>query len=201
MPRKRVSRIVLFCEDDEHEAFVRAVLRRLGEELESFYTLAALSARGGRPRAIAQLRLWQRSLPELGGTPDLLILLIDANCHGWSNVRQELVESIDPAVVPRHVIGCPDPHLERWLIADPSAFRTVLGVHPGSDPGKCDRLAYKQLLGDKIAESREMAITGAIDLIPDLVAEMEFYRAGKNQQSLGHFLGELRQSLQLLRAN
>lgn len=193
------KRIVLFCEDDEHEAFVRAIVGRLCADKGVRPSITAQSTRGGHPRAVAELKAWQKTYRHLSGIPDLLILLIDANCQGWNPVRDNLVAAIDPAVVPRAVVGCPDPHVERWLIADPSAFQQVVGSPPGADPGKCDRTFYKNLVTDRIAAGSEVVVTGPADLIPDLVDEMDLYRAGKNQPSLKHFLDDLRTALEPVR--
>lgn len=192
------KRLVLFCEDDEHEAFVRELVRRLCKEIDLPYSLSAPSARGGHPQALAALRAWQKSLNQLGGAPDLLVVLIDANCKGWGQVRQDLVTSVDAERIPNAVIGCPDPHLERWLIADPAAFQEVVGTTAGADPGKCDRTFYKELLARRIAAGTEVVITGPRDLIPDIIESMDLFQAGKRQPSLKHFIDDLSQAIKRL---
>jgi len=193
-------RIALFCEDRGHELFVRSLLGRLAAEagLESIVT--APSARGGHARALGEFVLWQRDfLRQTTHTlPDLVILLIDANCSPWNEARGRLEEAIDQGVIPHHVVGCPDPHVERWYIADPSAFEEVVGAPPGRDRDKCERQLYKRLVQDAASRAGTPLLTGPADLAPDLVERMDLYRAGKNQPSLGHFLDDLRGALRRL---
>lgn len=77
-------RLALFCEDRGHEQLVRALVERLAKELRVRPTVHAPSARGGHGRAVAEFKLWQRSLAASTPweVPDLLVLTIDANCSG-----------------------------------------------------------------------------------------------------------------------
>ncbi len=130
--------------------------------------------------------------------PDLLVLVIDANCQGWAQMRRELEESIQEGIFPRCAIGCPDPHIERWCFADPEAVHDVLGVAAPSDPGKCERHLYKKLLRDTIREAGQPILTTEMEYAPDLVDAMDLFRAGRNQPSLKHFVDEVRSALQNL---
>lgn len=190
-------RIALFCEDRGHEQFVRALVERLAREAGLRPILQAPSARGGHARALEEFRIWQRSfLRETGhGLPDLLVLCIDANCTTWNEARREIEEAIDEAVIPHHVVGCPDPHVERWYIADPACFERLVGAQPGRDREKCERHFYKRLVEAAVVAGGTPLLTGIADLAPDLVAGMDPYRAGKNQPSLGHFIAALRGAL------
>jgi hypothetical protein len=128
--------------------------------------------------------------------PDLLVLMIDANCAGWSQARRELEEAIERAIFPRFAIGCPDPHVERWCLADPVAVQAVLGISAPADPGKCERHVFKRLLRQTILDAGQPILTSEMEYAPDLVAAMDLYRAGKNQSSLRHFVEEVRDALQ-----
>jgi hypothetical protein len=194
------TRIVLFCEDRAHELFVRALVDRLAAELHMRPVLQAPSTRGGHARALEEFKVWQRSFLRQAthGIPDLLVLVIDANCSPWNEVRRELEAAIDETVMPHHVVGCPDPHVERWYIADPVAFQQVVGVQPGRDRDECDPHFYKQLIDEAVGGAGIPLLTGPADLAPDLVAAMDFYRAGRNQPSLRHFVDDLRGRLRRL---
>lgn len=187
--------ITLFCEDRGHEQFVRSVVQRLAGEQSIRPVLRAINARGGEGRARAEFRTWQRTFLTGSGTPDLLVLVIDGNCHGWSATKSELDDDVDTTLIPRHVVGCPDPHIERWYMADPQTFRQVVGVAPGADPGKCERELYKQIVEEAVRRAQLPLLTGIADLAPDLVEAMDLYRAGKNQASLKSFFDDLRNAL------
>jgi len=160
----------------------------------------APSARGGHGRALAEFELWQQSFLKqtTQGLPDVLVLVIDANCSGWNVAHGQLEAAIDEGVIPHHVVGCPDPHVERWYIADPAAFQRVVGVQPGRDQGKCERNVYKRLVEDAVRTAGVPLLTGTADLAPDLVEEIDLFQAGKNQPSLGHFVSDLRGVLRRL---
>jgi hypothetical protein len=56
--------------------------------------------------------------------------MIDANAAGPNSRRREVEALIDNAVVPRTVIGTPDPCVERWLLADPESFTSLFDQQP-----------------------------------------------------------------------
>lgn len=195
--------IDLYCEDRGHEQFVRALLGRLAQEFGFRLNLRAVSGRGGHGKALTEFRGWQRAVStewnRAHEIPDLLVLLIDANCTGWAQAHREIKSSIDLAIFPRYAIGCPDPHIERWCLADPVAIQEVLGIQAPADPGKCERHLYKQLLRRTILDADQPILTSEMEYAPDLVAAMDLFRAGKNQPSLKHFADEIRSALQSLR--
>lgn len=117
----------LYCEDSGHEQFTRALLKRLAGELDLKLSINTVSGRGGHGQALTEFKAWQRAVTSGRGInhqiPDLLVLLIDANSAGWAQVYGEIKQAIDPAVFPRYAIGCPDPHIERWCLADPQSVK------------------------------------------------------------------------------
>src|SRR5947209_16862025 len=92
-------RIDLYCEDSGHEQFARALVGRLAAELGFRPELRTPSGRGGHGRAVTEFRLWQRTVASQRSAdqtlPDVLILMVDANCNGWAQVRRELEDTID----------------------------------------------------------------------------------------------------------
>lgn len=196
-------RISLYCEDDGHEQFARALLNRLARELGLRLDIRTASGKGGHGLALSEFKLWQRAVAAGRGigfdVPDLLVLMIDANCSGWAQVHRELEESIDSGLFPHCSVGCPDPHVERWCLADPGGVQNVLGIQPPADPGKCERKIYKQMLRKTIQDAGQPILTTEMEYAPDLVDAMDLFRAGKNQPSLRHFVDEVRSSLQRLR--
>lgn len=196
-------RIDIYCEDRGHEQFARALLERLGREAGLSPILRTVSGRGGHGKAISEFRAWQRVVASNRGIghdiPDIFVLLIDANCSGWAHVHRQLEESVEPGIFPRCTIGCPDPHVERWCLADPQGIQEVLGVAPPADPGKCERAFYKQLLRETIRKAGQPILSSEMEYAPDLVDAMNFFQAGKRQPSLKHFVEDLRAALQSLK--
>lgn len=187
----------LFCEDSGHERFVRALVRRLAGEEEVPAELRTFSAEGGLGRTVDEFRRFQRAfrLGLVSGVPDLLIVVIDANSHGWAERRAEIESVVEPNLFPAFVIGCPDPHIERWCFADPDAFFRVVGKLPPADPGKFERNYYKNQLRKTILEAGQPILTDAMEFAPDFVREMDLFKAGKAQTSLRHFVDSLRSAL------
>ena len=151
--------------------------------------------------AISQLKGWQRSF-EKGlsvGKPDLLVVVIDGNCIGFQAKHREIERHIQTHVFPKYVIGCPDPHVERWCFADANAFEQVVGSAPPRDPGKCERGVYKKLLRDSLIENGHVILTDEMEVAPDIVRAAELYRVGKVQPSLRAFIGGLRKGLSTLK--
>jgi len=127
-----------------------------------------------------------------------VVLVIDGNCEDWGTARKALSEAVEDYVFPRSEVGCPEPHVERWCFADPESFNDVIGAAPPSDPGKCERFLYKNLLRRTILEAGQPILTTEMEFAPDLVERMNLYKAGKNQRSLGHFVEGLRSAFRLL---
>lgn len=190
----------LFCEDRGHELFVTALLRRLAREAGPRLNIRTRNARGGHGRAVAEFKAWQRAMvrQELTSSPDVMVLVIDGNCQEWGEAHASLLKEVDPTMFPRYAIGCPDPHVERWCIADPESFKEVVGVDPLPDPGKCDRGFYKHHLRESITRADQPILTDAMEFAPDLVAAMDLFRAGKNQRSLKLFIEDLKKAIRTL---
>jgi hypothetical protein len=187
-------RVDLYCEDIGHEQFTGTLLRRIAHDLEVPLDFQTRNSRGGHGRALREFRAWQKAVAaQRSGSPipDLLVL-----CNSWSECRRDLDEAIDSRLFPAHVIGCPDPHIERWCFADPYAIQAVLGCPCPADPGKCERDFYKKLLRETIRKAGQPILTGEMEYAPDLVEAMDLFRAAKSQHSLGHFIEEVRDAFQ-----
>lgn len=189
--------ITLFCEDRGHEQFIRALIGRLAREAGLSAHIDVRNARGGHARALEEFDAWQRAVEQgaLSAATELLVVVVDANCQGWSTMRDALLTRINGALFPRYVVGCPDPHIERWCLADPESFYQVIGGRAPDDPGKCLPELYKNLLRQAIAAAEQPVLIDEMDFAPDLVEAMKLFRAGKNQPSLKHFVDELKAAL------
>lgn len=189
----RDRRVTLFCEDGAHEAFLRGLFEVLLRARRVRASVDTVSACGGQGRALSELKAWQRAISKglTAGVPDLLVVMIDANCRGPAK-RDEIEQILDPALYPEAVIGCPEPHIERWALADPSAFKQVIGVPPPTDPGKCERGIYKRLLKQSVQRADLPVLGDPMEqLARDLVQAMDLGVAGRRFHELGRLIDEI----------
>jgi hypothetical protein len=186
----------LFAEDRAHEEFLRALATRIAQEESRSLALRVRSARGGHGRALTEFDLYKRSL-EIGviSNPDLVIVAIDANCQRFHQAQKGIRERLDPPLVDKVAIACPDPHIERWYMADPDSFHDVVGRRPELPRVKCERDLYKRLLVRTIREAGLIPTLGGIEFAHELACAMDLYRAGREDHSLKAFVDDFRSLL------
>lgn len=193
----------LFVEDRAHEEFLRPLLIRVASEIPVGIVVRIRSARGGHAKAIEEFVRYQ-SLLEKGAVtskrPELVVVGIDGNCTTSTKKRAEIEKARNASLAARLVAACPDPHVERWYLADPDSFANVVGYRPSVGTKKCERDHYKRLLADAVRKGGYPPTLGGVEFASDLVAAMDFYRAGKGDGSLKAFLDDLRDGLQGIRA-
>ncbi|MBD3240977.1 MAG: hypothetical protein GF331_10365 [Chitinivibrionales bacterium] len=188
----------LFVEDTGHEEFVKAVVQRVARELGIRVQVTVRSARGGHGRAVAEFALYQQvSAKGLMGSqcPDLVVVAIDCNCRGHNAMRKELTRAIQPPFAAKTVLCCPDPHIERWYLADAQAVKEVIGCPSRLPKKKCERAFYKNLLAETVISAGNPPSLGGLEFAAEIVASMDIYRAGRNDVSLGAFHGDLTAAL------
>ena len=138
----------LFVEDRAHEEFVKPLLARIAQEERLSVSATVRSARGGHGRAIQEFVLYQ-DLMQKGAVgeapPDLVIVVIDGNCTTFARKRAEIQAAAKPLFSDRLVVASPDPHVERWYLADPDSFHSVIGHRPTVGRKKCARDYYKKI--------------------------------------------------------
>lgn len=181
----------VFAEDRAHEEFIKALIQRLAREEGVSVDVHIRAARGGHPRAIAELDLYQRSVTAgVAGLiqPDLLVVVIDANCRRYAAARNSIVEAVHRTFRGRTAVACPDPHVERWYLADPISFTRAIGKQPKLGKRKCDRERYKNILSEAVRAAGHPVLLGGIEFAKEIVDAMDLYRAGKSEKSLKHFL-------------
>lgn len=191
--------IDLFAEDRAHEEFLRALTRRIAREEQAEVTLRVRSARGGHGRALEEFALYQRAV-DRGAMerPDILVVAIDSNCRKLSQARGAIRARTDAANQDRTVIACPDPHVERWYMADPDSFHSVVGHLPALGKKKCERGWYKNLLAHAVRSGGHVSTLGGVEFAQDLVEAMDLYRAGKTDPALRAFVTDARASIRNL---
>lgn len=83
--------IVLFAEDDGHERFLMALLRRFADQFAVEVRLAPRSVRGGHGKALTELEEFVRAIRRSrAGLPDLIVVAIDGNCLGFARRKMEI---------------------------------------------------------------------------------------------------------------
>lgn len=192
----KTFKVDLFVEDRAHESLLKPLIARVAQEEGLFPECQVRSARGGHPRVVREFKLYhQHLMREVAYTPDLLVVAIDSNCSTFANVRRTIEEITDDEYKHMLVCACPDPHIERWYMADLNSFFDVVGYRPKPSTNKCERDYYKQVLENAIQKGDNLATLGGVEFAPELAEKMDLYRAGKSDASLKAFLDELRTKL------
>lgn len=187
--------VTLFCEDSFHEKFVGALLRRFEREQQVKVGLRPLSARGGLPRMKAEFVNFLRDLNrDRRSPPDAVIVVADANCLGHNGRRRVLDGALVTYPHFRQLVSyaIPDPHIERWMLADAHAFQAVFGRGCTIPAIKCKKDEYKRILRKEIQDSGIDAPLGGEEYAEDIVQEMDLSRVETNEPSLGLFLRNLK---------
>lgn len=119
--------IGLFVEDFGHESFLNALVLRLAREYGIDVKVMPFSVRGGHGSVISELEQYLRNLRRgRADWLDLLVVATDANCKGFTQRKKEIDQAIG-AMKDQVVCAIPDPHIERWLLIDSTAFKNVVG--------------------------------------------------------------------------
>lgn len=182
--------IALFGEDFAHQQVVNALVRRLATDMGIECRLNWRNARGGHGKVVEEFNAFMADLRREGGSPDLIIVVTDANCKGLSERRREF-EGIDsPAQI---IMAIPEPHIERWLLLDGAAFRDVVGLGCDAPNQKCERERYKQLLINAIYDAGITPSIGGIEFAEDIVQHMNIDRTMNADRSFRRFVEEIRQ--------
>jgi hypothetical protein len=186
----------VFAEDRAHEEFLRALVHRLTREEGQYASVQVRAARGGHGRALDEFVDYQK-LVEKGvvALPDLIIVAIDANCAKFREAQRAIGERVDNSLKDRTVIACPDPHIERWYVADPVSFHQVVGSQPRIEKIKCERDRYKKLLIAAIRDAGHIPTLDGMEFARELVEAMDLYRVARYDQSLDSFIKDVRSAI------
>jgi hypothetical protein len=184
--------VALFVEDFAHKEFLSALLRRLAAEQGIAIRLDWRNARRGHGAVVRELKQFLRDL-QLGRDelPDLVIVATDANCKGLVERLRQITDETGKVAV-RTVCAVPDPHIERWLLLDSGAFKSVFGRGCDAPDQKCERARYKKMLIDAIRASGVTPSFAGIEFAEDIVLAMDLARACGADASLARLVEELR---------
>lgn len=183
--------VSLFVEDRAHEDFLTALIQRLADEYNVKINIKASSVRGGHGKVVTELRQYLRDLHHYKeDLPDLVIVGTDGNREGFSE-RKKAIDQVTSDFTDLVICAIPDPHIERWLLLDPAAFKTVLGKGCQVPDQKFEKDRYKKLLIEAVLEAGLMPILGGIEHAADIVNAMDFQRVAQSDRSFQRFLKAL----------
>lgn len=178
-------------EDYAHQQFLDALLQRLAEESGVSIRLDWRNARRGHGAVVREFKQYLRDVQVQGDQqPDLIVAATDANCKGLRE-RTKALSGVTQQTALRIVFAVPDPHIERWLLADSRAFKKVFGLGCNAPDQKCERARYKRMLIDAIRESGITPSLGGIEYAEDIVKEMDLDQAAHSDAALRSLLEEL----------
>ena len=195
-------RIGYFLEDIGQERFLTALVNRVAREMGlPFRRLRheVRNATGGRGVVLDELRRFLRDVSHERQWPfALLVVAIDGDCHSYREIRDAIRTIVEQSGYPGPMIcAVPNPHIERWYLADPRGLQQVLEV--GSIPKvptyKCERGRYKQALRDAIRQTGIIAPLGGLEYGADIAETLDLYAVCKADVGFKHFVDELRARL------
>ncbi len=185
--------VALFAEDRAHQIVVGGLLRRIAEAQGTPVRITTRTATGGFGTVKTNLTRYIQDLGrDLQPRPDLIVVATDANCRG---ARQRIEDLGRQEVSSPLVHAIPDPHIERWLLLDGAAFKSVFGKGCNAPDQKCERNRYKQLLAEAIRGAGRAAPLGGIEYARDLVEALDLKRARRADASLARFADEAEKAL------
>jgi hypothetical protein len=187
-----MRRILLFVEDFGHEEFIKFLLTRMAREHEVKIEISFRSATGGRGKMLTELRQFMNHLRrDIESLPDLIIVATDSNCSRYLKRKQEVDQKVPQDIRNLIIYAIPDPHIERWLLLDSSAFKAALGEGCRKPPSKCERDHYKILLLEAIRNAGRSPVIDGMEHAEDIVNNMDLGHLEREDKSLGKFLKDL----------
>jgi len=187
--------VSLFGEDAGHEAVLKALLARMSTDYNVQLRVRSLSATGGFTRVHYKFDSYLNDIARGKiAVPDMIIVATDGNCKGYIERRQEIqrVAQPHPALSGIVVYAIPDPHIERWLLADPAAFRAVLGRGCNLPQHKCQKDFYKRLLVQEVQAANVKPILGGLEYAEDIIGAMDLVAVEMSESSFEKLLKELK---------
>ncbi|EFK07325.1 conserved hypothetical protein [delta proteobacterium NaphS2] len=184
--------IAAFVEDHAHQEFLHALLNRISLEQGIEIKIEWRNVRRGYGAVINELRQYMRDLFRgRGGFPDLVLVATDANCKGL-NQRLKEIASVTSKFPQAFVIcAIPDPHIERWMLIDSAAFKSVFGRGCLAPDQKCEKARYKKMLIESIREAGVIPSLGGIEFAKDIAENMDLDHIARKDPSLNRFLQEI----------
>lgn len=183
--------ILLLVEDDALENTIRPIVRRYLDANGLTKTGLKPRVERGYPNVLAELRrLAGQEIVEF----EAVIVGVDANCQGVNSRVLQLDEAAS-GLACSIVRAVADPHVERWLLLDQQAFRTVLGVGCSAPDQKCEKARYKNLLRNAVSNAGLQPLLGGIEHAEAIASNIDVDRVARNNADFRRFMADLRSVL------
>ena len=188
--------ISLFAEDEAHEDFLTTLARRLAAAYRVEIEMTTYSVTGGYGRVINELKRYHRDLQSHHeALPHLILVGTDGNCKKPPEREREIHQAL-AGFTDFVICAIPDPHIERWLLLDTEAFKTVFGRGCLTPDRKCEQDRYKRLLLNAILQAGPEPSLTNFGYVADLVNSMNFQRMARRSDSLGRLFKALQQQFE-----
>ena len=187
--------LLLFCEDSFHEAFIVPLALRIAREVGIQIQCKIRTSRGGLPRMAGELVTLLRNVETMKETlPSALIIVADGNCKGVMGRRKEFSsEQLISQLGERVVYAVPNPHIERWMMVDPRAFKKVFGKGCRALPAvKCVKGEYKRILREEFRNADFVPALGGREYASEIVEAMDIDSASRADSAFSDCVKSLR---------
>lgn len=189
--------ISLFAEDEAHEDFLTTLAQRFAETYRVEIEMTTYSVSRGYGRVISELKQYHRDLQShQEALPHLILVGTDGNCKKPPEREQEIRQAIS-GFTDFVISAIPEPHIERWLLLDAEAFKTVFGKGCPAPDKKCERDRYKRLLLNAILQAGSEPSLTNFGYVADIVNAMNFQRMARRNDSLGRLLKALQNQFEI----
>ena len=188
--------ISLFAEDEAHEDFLTTLAQRLAEAYCVEIEMTTYSVTGGYGRVISELKRYRRDLQSHHeALPHLILVGTDGNCKKPPEREREIHQALS-GFTDFVICAIPEPHIERWLLLDSEAFKTVFGRGCLTPDRKCEQDRYKRLLLNAILQAGPEPSLTNFGYVADIVNAMNFQRLARRHDSLGRLFKALQQQFE-----
>jgi hypothetical protein len=188
--------IVLFVEDTGHRLFIGALIRKVAQEFGRFPSLSFRSATRGRGTVVSQLEKYIRDISiGLEVMPKILVIAVDSNCKGLQETKKILSKKCG-LYSDISIFAIPDPHIERWMLLDSGAFKSVFGKGCSAPDQKCEKDRYKVKLLDAIIDAGHYPSASGMERAEDVVENLNLSFCEERDESFKIFLKDLRRKFE-----
>lgn len=176
--------IVLAVEDRAHETVVLSLVNRIVIDCgksPSDWAATVLPSGPGSQSLIAARDYAKRCQRQIGHAVDLFIVASDSNCVGFVEKKGQINQLVSD-YPGRIAMALPDPHVERWLLLDPKAFKEGVGLSKGipTPAYKCDQDHYKKIISQALRNDGIVPQLAGREFAPEIIRKMDLNIARKH---------------------